>query len=96
MESQRPQAFIPAVLTHASVVAGSLCASGMCVSACVCETLCVGQPFVCYLGACVSLVSVHVSPLCLFLTSLYVCHLFKSFIERQFIYRASHPFKVYN
>lgn len=68
MESQHPQAFIPAMQTHAFVVVGRLCSLCVCllaaraggISVCVVSVhVCVSSSCVCHLGARTSLVSMH-------------------------------------
>ena len=49
MESQHPQAFIPAMLTHAFVVVGSLCAACVCCLPARVLSLCVTFVHVCHL-----------------------------------------------
>ena len=100
VESQRPQAFILAVLSHASVeqAACSLLRVSRlraCVLfACLCVvSLCV-LSFLCS-GCCVSLVSVCI---CNFSVSYLSVHtsLINGFIEIQSTYHANHPLNVYS
>lgn len=72
IESQWPQVFIPAMLTHASVAGDSLCTLCTCLLS---ECKCVVPVSVCLLSACTCVVCVCVTSVHVSLVSMHMCHL---------------------